>query len=34
MSRRDEQQFNDWMTSDRIETFDEMPDKTDDFLKR
>jgi hypothetical protein len=34
MSRRDEQQFNDWMTSDRIETFDEMSDKIDDFLKR
>jgi hypothetical protein len=31
MSQRDEQQFNDWMASDRIETFDEMPDKIDNF---
>jgi hypothetical protein len=34
MSRRDEQQFNDWMTSDRIENFDEMSDKIYNFLKR
>jgi hypothetical protein len=33
MSRRDEQ-FNDWMTRDRIETFDEMSDKIFNFLKR
>jgi hypothetical protein len=33
MSQRDEQQF-DWMASDRIETFDEMSDKMDNFLKR
>jgi hypothetical protein len=34
MFQRDEQQFNDWMASDRIETFDEMSDKIDNFLKR
>jgi hypothetical protein len=34
MSQRDEQQFNDWMASDRIETFDDMSDKIDNFLKR
>jgi hypothetical protein len=28
------QQFNDWMASDRIETFDEITDKFDDCLKR
>jgi hypothetical protein len=33
MSQRDEQQFNDRMTSDRIETIDQMSDKTDNFLK-
>jgi hypothetical protein len=34
MSRRHEQQFNDWMASDIIETFDEMSDRIDNFLKR
>jgi hypothetical protein len=34
MSRRDEQRFNDWMASDRIESFDEMSDKIDDLSKR